>query len=51
MIANEAINNFLNIVWMVACGVFIIFLAVHAWMERKGMFAPEKMYKKKDKEG
>lgn len=51
MIANEAVNNFLDIVWMIACGLFIVFLGVFYWMDHKGMFTPDKMYKKKDKEG
>lgn len=30
--------------------LFLVFLSVHSWMDRKGMFKPEKLYKNKNKE-
>jgi len=48
----ERINRYLDIAWLIFGLLFIAFLIVHGWMDRKGMFMPNKMYKKKqDREG
>jgi hypothetical protein len=42
MIGNDSVRGVLNIAWIILWGLFIVFLFVHAWMEKKGMFLPKK---------
>jgi Kef-type K+ transport system membrane component KefB len=47
MIGNDSVRSILNIAWIIIWVLFIIFLFVHSWMDKKGKFLP----KKRDKEG
>jgi hypothetical protein len=47
MIGNDSVREVLNVAWIILWSLFIVFLFVHAWMDKKGKFLP----KKRDKEG
>jgi hypothetical protein len=49
MLGDTRTKDFINIVWLIFWGLFMVFLVVHSWMDKRGMFNPG--YKKKDKEG
>lgn len=49
MIGDDRVRGYVNIIWIIFWVLFVIFLYVHDKMDKKGMFLPKNMYKKRDK--
>jgi chromate transport protein ChrA len=44
-------RNFFHMLGIIITALFVVFLIAYFWMDHKGMFTPEKLNKKKYKEG
>ena len=50
LIGNDQVKDFFNVVWLIFTLLFVVFLGIHSWMDKRGMFNPG-YKKKKDREG